>query len=292
VSLFRPIYRILPAFLAILVGINLMSCTEPTPLPDPGPRAMWVWDYSWVDKPAEASALLTFAKNNQIDTFFLESGAVLSDRPARLEEFIHQAAAQQIQVELLFGGNEWIERPETALALAKQASNFIAGMSEPKASAIHFDVEPHALPGWDEDKQYFASLYLDLLDRLRPAVGSTPLHVDIGHFYAKVDVSRAGINKSLLSWVLERVDGATLMAYNSNPQTVLAFVADEFKQSQGTGKKLRVGLACECSLTPLENYCSHDSLNTALSTVRQSYGSHPNFAGLAVQAYAAYRTLK
>ena len=278
--------------MAILIGTGLNSCTEPTPLPDPGPRAMWVWDYSWVDKPAEASALLEFAKKNQIDTFFLESGAVLMDRPARLEEFIHQAAEQHIQVELLFGGNEWIERPDTALALAKQASSFIAGMSEPKASAIHFDVEPHALPGWDEDKQYFANLYLDLLDRLRPAVRGTPLHVDIGHFYAKVEVSRAGISKSLLSWVLERVDGATLMAYNSNPQTVLAFVADEFKQAQGTGQKLRVGLACECNLTPLENYCSHQTLEHALSTVRQTYGSHPNFAGLAVQAYAAYRTLK
>jgi hypothetical protein len=284
--------RILPPCLALLIGISLMACTEPIPLPEPGPRAMWVWDYSWVDKPAEATALLAFAKRNQIDTFYLESGAVLSDNPARLEAFIHQAAAQQVQVELLFGGNEWVERPATAVALAKQASGFIAVMSEPKATAIHFDVEPHALPGWDDDKPYFSSLYLDLLDQLRSAVGKTRLHVDIGHFYGKVEVSRGGVSKSLLRLVLERVDGAVLMAYNSNPNTVLAFVADEFAQSQGTGKQLRVGLACECKLSTLENYCSRESLDTALSMVRQGYGSHPNFSGLAIQAYAAYRNLK
>jgi hypothetical protein len=276
----------------MLIGLCLMACTESTPLPEPGPRAMWVWDYSWVDKPTEATALLEFAKNNQIDTFFLESGSVLFDNPTRLEAFIHQAAAQQVQVELLFGGNEWVERPATAVSLAKQASSFIAGMSEPKATAIHFDVEPHALPGWDEDKQYFSGLYLDLLDQLRSAVGKTALHVDIGHFYAKVEISRGGVSKSLLRWVLERVDGAVLMAYNSNPNTVLAFIADEFAQSRGTGITLRVGLACECKLSTLENYCSRESLDTALSVVRQGYGSHPNFSGLAVQAYAAYRNLK
>jgi hypothetical protein len=131
-----------------------------------------------------------------------------------------------------------------------------------------------------------------LLDRLRITVGNTPLHIDIGHFYGTVEVSRSGVTKSLLRWVLERVDGAVLMAYNSNPRTVLAFIADEFAQSQGTGKKLRVGLACECALTPLENYCSREALENALATVRGVYGTNPSFSGLAVQAYTAYRSLK
>jgi hypothetical protein len=275
-----------------IIGVALNACTTPVPLPEAGPHAMWVWDYSWVDKPEEAKALLGFASNNKIDTFFLESASVLFDDPARLEAFIHQAAAQGVEVELLFGGNEWVQSPDRAVALAKQASGFIATMSEPKATAIHFDVEPHALPGWDDDKQYFSGLYLDLLDRLRLAVGKTPLHVDLGHFYGGVIVSRSGVKKPLLRWVLERVDGAVLMAYNSNPWTVLAFIEDEFAQSQGLGRRLRVGLACECELTPLENYCSRSSLDNALAIVQQAYITNSSYGGLAVQAYSAYRKLK
>ena len=284
--------QVFTACLALFIGIALNACTEPTPLPEAGPHAMWVWNYSWVDKPEEAKALLEFASKNKIDTFFLESGAVLFDNPARLEEFIHQAAEQGVRVELLFGGNEWVESPDRAVTLAKQASGFIATMSEPKATAIHFDVEPHALPGWDNDKQYFSSLYLDLLDRLRVAVGKSPLHVDIGHFYAGVNVSRSGTQKSLLLWVLERVDGAVLMAYNSNPNTAVRFIEDEFAQSQGLGKKLRVGLACECELSVLENYCSRSGLDNALAIVQQAYITNSSYGGLAVQAYSAYRKLK
>jgi hypothetical protein len=278
--------------LAVLIGLTLNACTEPAPLPDPGPHAIWVWDYAWVDRPEEATALLEFAAANKIDTLFLESGAALIDAPDRLEAFIHRAGAQDVRVELLFGGNEWVENPERGVALARAASSFVSNMAAPKATAIHFDVEPHALPGWDDDRQYFSGLYLDLLDRLRLAVGSTPLHVDIGHFYGDVTVSRGGVTKSLLRWVLERVDGAVLMAYNSDPNRVLAFVRDEFAQSQGAGRKLRIGLACECELTPLENYCSRERLDHAISVVQQAYGANPNYAGLAVQAYRAYRTLK
>jgi hypothetical protein len=285
-------FRRIFACIVLLTGITLNACTEPAPPPEAGPHAMWVWDYSWVDKPEEATALLGFAASNKIDTFFLESASVLFDDPARLEAFIHRAAEQGVQVELLFGGNEWVESPDRAVAIAKQASGFIASMGEPKATAIHFDVEPHALPGWDDDKQYFSGLYLDLLDRLRVAVGKTPLHVDIGHFYGGVNVSRSGVKKSLLRWVLERVDGAVLMAYNSNPRTVLAFIEDEFAQSQGLGRKLRVGLACECELTPLENYCSRSGLDNALAVVQQAYITNSSYGGLAVQAYSTYQKLK
>jgi hypothetical protein len=235
---------------------------------------MWVWTYSWVNKPEEATALLEFASANKVDTF------------------IPQAAEHKIQVELLFGGNQWVENPDVAVALAQQASGFINKMAAPKAVAIHFDVEPHALPNWDNDKQRLSSLYLDLLDRLHLAVGRTPLQVDIGHFYGGVNVSRSGTTKSLLRWVLERVDGAVLMAYNSDPNNVLAFIKDEFGQSQGGGPQLRVGLACDCDLTPLENYCSRPTLESALAMVRQAYGTNPSFAGLAVHSYGSYRSLK
>ena len=284
------------SILAALIGITLMgmfnACTPTTPIAEAGPRAIWVWSYSWADKPEEATALLEFAKANNVDTFYLESESVIQESPARLEEFIHRAAAQSIRVELLFGGHQWVEQPAVAVALAKRAAAFIAAMAEPKATAIHFDVEPHALPNWDSDQQRLAGLYIDLIDQLKTATGQTALHVDIGHFYGSINLTRAGVNKSLLRWVLERADGAVLMAYNSTPRNVLAFVKDEFVQSQGLGAKLRVALACDCELSALENYCSRQTLEQALAVVRQAYGTDPSFSGLAVHSYDSYRVLK
>jgi hypothetical protein len=282
-----------PALIGVtLIGMTLGACTPAVPLAEAGPRALWVWSYSWADKPDEATALLEFAKANKVDTFYLESESMIQESPARLEEFIHQAAAQSIRVELLFGGHQWVENPAVAVALAKRAADFIATMAEPKAKAIHFDVEPHALPNWDVDQQRLSGLYIDLLEQLKLAVGRTPLQVDIGHFYGSINLTRAGVSKSLLRWVLERVDGAVLMAYNSTPRNVLAFIKDEFAQSQGSGQKLRIALACDCDLSPLENYCSRETLEHALAVVQQAYGSDPSFSGLAVHSYGSYRNLK
>jgi hypothetical protein len=294
---------ILPALIGVtLMGTTLNACTPTTPIAEAGPRAIWVWSYSWADKPEEATALLDFAKANKVDTFYLESESMIQESPARLEEFIHQAAAQSIRVELLFGGHQWVENPAVAVALAKRAADFIKTMAEPKAKAIHFDVEPHALPTWDADQQRLSGLYVDLLDQLRAAVGQTELNVDIGHFYGSINLTRNGVSKSLLRWVIERVDGAVLMAYNSTPRNVLAFIKDEFAQAQlaqaqltqakGSGPKLRVALACDCDLSPLENYCSRETLEHALSVVQQAYGADPSFSGLAVHSYGSYRILK
>ena len=117
------------------------------------------------------------------------------------------------------------------------------------------------------------------------------MNVDLGHFYAGVNVTRSGTRKSLLRWVLDRVDGGVLMAYNSNPNSVLNFVQDEFAQSQGADR-LRIAVACDCAENPLENYCSRETLDRALALVQDRYGSHPNFAGLAVHHYGPYRSLK
>jgi hypothetical protein len=289
---FQQILRaIITVFVPGLIGITLIACSESHVLPEAGPRAMWVWTYSLMNT-AQESELLKFSSQNKIDTLYVEATQALFDTPTQLEDFIHLAATQKISVELLMGDHAWIEQdPDTAVRLAEKAAAFIAQMKEPKATAIHFDIEPHALPGWDDGKQYFSSLYLDLLDRLRIAVGSTPMHVDLGHFYAAVNVTRSGTTKSLLRWVLDRVDGGVLMAYNSNPNSVLNFVQDEFAQSKGTDK-LRIALACDCAENPLENYCSRETLDHALALVQDRYGSHPNFAGLAVHHYGPYQTLK
>jgi hypothetical protein len=282
---------ILTVFVPGLIGLTLIACSESNALPEAGPRAMWVWTYSLMDS-AQENELLGFSSNNKIDTLYIEATQALFDTPKQLEDFIHLAATKKIKVELLMGDHAWIEQdPDTAVRLAEKAAGFIAQMSEPKATAIHFDIEPHALPGWDDGQQYFSSLYLDLLDRLRLAVGKTPMHVDLGHFYAGVKVTRSGTTKSLLRWVLDRVDGGVLMAYNSNPNSVLNFVQDEFAQSQGADK-LRIAVACDCAENPLENYCSRETLDHALALVQDRYASHAHFAGLAVHHYGPYRSLK
>jgi hypothetical protein len=288
---FQRILRALITVFAPLIGMTLIACSEPHVLPEAGPRAMWVWTYSLMN-PVQENELLEFSSKNKIDTLYIEATQALFDTPKQLENFIHLAATQKVSVELLMGDHAWIEQdPDTAVRLAEKAAAFIAQMSEPKATAIHFDIEPHALPGWDDGKQYFSSLYLDLLDRLRIAVGKIPMHIDLGHFYGSVNVSRGGTTKSLLRWVLDRVDGGVLMAYNSNPNSVLNFTQDEFAQSKGADK-LRIAVACDCGENSLENYCSRETLNDALALVQDRYGSHPNFAGLAVHHYGPYRTLK
>jgi hypothetical protein len=289
---FQQIFRaIITVVLPGLIGISVIACSESQTLPEAGPRATWVWTYSLMNT-AQENELLEFSSTNKIDTLYIEATQALFDTPEQLEDFIHLAATRKISVELLMGDHAWIEQdPDTAVRLAEKAAGFIAQMKEPKARAIHFDIEPHALPGWDDGQQYFSNLYLDLLERLRVAVGKTPMNVDLGHFYAGVNVTRSGTTKSLLRWVLDRVDGGVLMAYNSNPNSVLNFVRDEFAQSQGT-EKLRIAVACDCSENPLENYCSRETLDYALALAQDRYGSHPNFAGLAVHHYGPYRSLK
>ena len=157
---FQRILRIIfSVFVPGLIGITLIACSETHTLPEAGPRAMWVWTYSLMNS-AQESELLEFSGKNKIDTLYIEATLALFDTPKQLEDFIHLAARQKVSVELLMGDHAWIEQdPDTAVRLAEKAAGFIAQMDAPKATAIHFDIEPHALPGWDDGKQYFSSLY-------------------------------------------------------------------------------------------------------------------------------------
>jgi len=237
---------------------------------------MWTWsDVSPKD-------LVGHASTHGFDRLYV----FVSDGPgreekSRLRRMGQLADAAGIELWALAGEPRWALHPAQAVAWqhhALQVGVFVG---------THLDVEPYALPAWDDDRDQVVRGYLDMLSRLQ-AASALPLHADVPFWYDTIDSG----DQTLADSVLERVDGVTVMSYRDTAtgQNSLWDVARDMVR-RGDAAGVPVELAVETN--PLADcpHCTFAEEGTAalydvVAIVDDIAAAHSSYAGFAVHDYS------
>jgi hypothetical protein len=264
-------------------------------------RGLWVWNDSDIGTTAKQNKLLDFSTNKKITTIYLHSEGLLKNTPQLLASFINLAATRNIRVELLFGAPEWTftQNHQIALALVAKANAFVNSLRGARPVGLHFDVEPHGLPGWATNQSSYSVQLLDLYTKLQKAkLPGMYLNADIAMGYSVVNIVRNGISKPLSHWMVDTVDRTTLMAYRDyaqGPDSIIAHANVPVNYAAKIGKRAYVGVETTCNLDPEKiTFCEEGNaeMQAALESVAANYRLNTGFGGVAIHDYRAYLILK
>ncbi|HEY4540770.1 MAG TPA: hypothetical protein VIG66_00170 [Noviherbaspirillum sp.] len=263
-------------------------------------RGMWSWRDSDIKTASARQKLIDFAVDRKITSVYVSAQWLMRDTPQELAAFIDLAASKDISVELLLASHDWAltENHQLALDQVKKANAFVKGLTGAKPVALHFDVEPHSLPGWANNQVSYGNQLIDLYTKLRQARDpSLRLNADIAMSYRTIKITRSGVTKTLAQWMVDKSDSTTLMAYRdyaTGPDSITYHADHPINYAAKKGKVSYVGVETTCGLEPVKiTFCEEKQagMNAALSTVVSTYEGNAGFGGLAIHDYAGYSIL-
>jgi hypothetical protein len=264
-------------------------------------RGMWLWNDSDIGTTAKQNQVLNFAVQKKVTTIYLHSEGLLKNTPQLLAKFIAAAASRNVGVELLFGAPEWAftQNHQIALSLMAKANAFVNSLPGAKPRGVHFDVEPHALPGWQANQTSYGNQLLDLYAKLQKAkLPGLYLNADIAMGYSVVNITRNGKTKPLSYWLVDAVDRTTVMTYRDyaqGPDSIIYHGNGPVNYAASVGKRSHIGVETTCNLEPEKiTFCEEGNANmeAALGSVVANYRANTGFGGVAIHDYRAYLILK
>ena len=270
---------------------------------------MWTWQESVITNASDQSAFFAFATSHGVTRAYIEcEGAIQNNQPA-LIAFLQKAATQGLTTELLFGDDKWVlpgpGYPHQGYAVSlvsKYAARLLSKMTTGQPVAVHFDVEPYALPQWKTHRNALASDYVDLVTKLASAahaIGLT-LSVDVPYWYSTIPVKRGSVTTPLNQLVIQTVDAYVIMDYWDTASRMESQATTDLTYADGiAGKAVVIGALTSCHSHPPEtSYCNATPrsgmayMEAQLANVASVEASNASFAGLAIEDYTGFRKLK
>lgn len=144
-------------------------------------NSVYIW--SNAVESHSAKTILAFLKTNNFDEVIIsmkKEGAYQE----RLYHLIDTLSSNAIKIQLMISNNELLQVSKANNYLKKQCEGFLATVNT-KITAIHLDVEPHAMNDWQQKRELYKQTYLNLLQQAKE-LGSTyhlELNVSIPVFY-------------------------------------------------------------------------------------------------------------
>lgn len=264
-------------------------------------KGMWSWRDSDIIDPTAQQNLLNFAAANGVNDIYVSAQWLISDYPSQFAAFINNAADKGISVELLYGDPTWTftANHQQALDQVSKANAFVNGLTGARPVALHFDVEPHSLPGWGANKVNYGKQLIDLYTKIMAAKNSNLLlNIDIAMGYEYFNITRSGATKTLTQWLIDTTDRTTLMDYRdfaSGVDGIIDHGNHPVNYAATKGKLSYLGVETNCELTPEKiTFCEEgrNALDTELGIVKSNYSSNQGFGGTAIHDYAGYSVLQ
>jgi hypothetical protein len=273
------------------------------------PVALWTWQESVITNASDQNAFFAFAASHGVTRVYIEcESAIQNDQPA-LVAFLQQAASQGLTTELLFGDDKWVlpgsGYPHQGYAVSlvsKYAARLLGKMTSGQPVAVHFDVEPYALPQWKTHRNALASDYVTLVTKLASAAHAIglKLSVDVPYWYSTIRVKSGSVTTPLNELVIQAVDDYVIMDYWDTASRMESQATTDLTYADGIeGKTVSIGALTSCRQHPPEtSYCNSTPrsgtayMETQLANVASVEASHASFGGLAVEDYAAFSKLK
>jgi len=271
-----------------------LSCATATP---GAARGLWVWSTAVLTSTTERVKFFDFAKARSVRTVYLAAGNYISYKPEYINGFTAEAAANCIQVEILFGKHAWALSTGHAEAVTKLKEAIAAIKLMPvKPVGVHFDIEPHLLAGWSTNMDSYANQYLDLVNKLRYYANGAGLRLtmDVPFWYDGKTVVRSGVARKLSELIADRTDRLGIMDYRDTASEMIASVTNEVAYAAKTGKQVVLGAETMCDVSPSYiTFCQEGraALDEAFQAVKTQYAGTGALGEMAVHHYGTYQAM-
>lgn len=287
----------------------------------------WVWTPVEYYTPEYLETLLGEAKANHInviyasidsylDIFVMKKGAerdrqkkIFADK---LEDFIKRANKKGIAVDAEAGWRNWAEEGNEYKPFA--IANFVKNFNETrqyKFRGFQYDVEPYLLDEYKTEPEKVLEHFVSLIDKSESFLGSSDLQfsVVIPDFYDGKDgltskFSYLGKKDFVIPHLLEILDrraksSLILMSYRSFADGYdgsIEISQNEMQTVENGNYKTRVIIAQETGDVPppyITFYkTSKNHLSKQINRIEETFGSYPNFGGIAIHYLNALLVLK
>jgi len=238
----KVIYSLIAAIAVVGLGLSIPLSSppnSPTPAPPPTPaatvspaeiQAAWVWEGTPLTpkllEQARSQGFKTIYLdiNRAID--FLETGnsAGLAALESEIATISAQAKSHNITLQALIGSPAWSASDHWYIL--ENLTTWVLDLNSRSLifSGIHFDLEPHTLPDYDQNKQTYQAEYLVILESL--ITRSKPYRETHPDFVFAWDLPIQD-DPSFTDAILTRLDRVPashliLMAYRTKIDTVIA----------------------------------------------------------------------
>lgn len=288
---FHPIWGWLAGAVCVTIVVLLLLGNRPSPV-----RATWIWDARLIASQAEE--IVSFARQNDINLIYLHIEPTRVS-PQQYRSFIQAASRASVRVEALGGDPGWAlaanrESIGELVAWVK-AYNRTAGADE-RFSGIHVDIEPYLLQEWKENQENVASEWMrNIVYLVAETKKDSTLSVsaDLPFWIDSVTVPDG--SEKLSSWMLERLDSITLMAYRNHaqgPNGIVDIVQKIVADADTLGKGSVVVGVNILESQEGENVSFHQmgtqEMESELAILQEELGDRPSFAGSAVHDYESW----
>ena len=201
-------------------------------VPEPVESVFAVW---WWDNRLDES-YLDFAVAQGVNEIYYYASS-FSDR---ISDFIRAASANGIKVYWLQGKYEWIEDYASLKAKLDEFKSF-QNASEYKFAGIHFDIEPHQHPEFDERRAELITKFVELTFAVRRDYPDIYFAYDIP-CWLDDEITLNGVTRPAYEFIIDNADRVTLMSYRDSCEGVLKFAEDEINYALSAGKVLNLGV--------------------------------------------------
>jgi len=282
----------------------------------PTGRAMWIWNTSnmvnnIVNNVGTArEELFEFCRSphgnpdHRITVLFFGCKESLFGSQTNLRNFIAEAFSNGLTIEYLDGDPTWATyNQQTGIDRINKVLEFNAAASADteKIAGIQFDVEPYLLkssrgyqpPYWDTDKSTVWALYVAYMDSCQKIIDRADSTLYFGIAIPRWYENHVG--NSELSRLQSVVDYVAIMDYNEKSSVIIRDAENEINNATILNKRVWIGVETKDVYPEPETVTFHEEgvlfMEEALAEVLNAYGDNPVLSGIAIHAYAYYKSL-
>ena len=267
------------------------------------PRTMWVWKIDPVLNLKARKNLFDLCFRAAIRTCYVYFGDFdEGDDPQytkQLEEFLLEAHALGLRIEILTGNPAWALKRNHHFAYSWMKAFLDYNLTHPselRVDGCSFDVEPYLSKEWEIRSGEVLLEYIDLLKGIRKLIDSYDdmnfeFGVPIPYFYAE--------KGDLEETIFKYIDYATLFSFYDKSYKIINFSRDHIELAARLGKKIYLSAETQDLLTMSSGRRSltfyeegWEAMEQVLTKVESEFDNEPGYAGIAIHCYYSYTSLQ
>lgn len=212
------------------IGLAIAIKTKQTDSKNTRPLGVWWWD-NRID-----SSYLDFAEEQNVNEIYYYTSSFTQ----KTSDFIKDANSRGMKVFWLQGKYEWIEDIQP---LKDKMSEFLdyQNQSEYKFAGVHFDIEPHQHPEFEDRRTELISSFVNLTVEIKNFYPDLWIEYDLP-FWLEDEININGTTKPAYAFVIDNATRVTMMSYRDTWEDIYAVAKDEADYALSIGKTLNFGV--------------------------------------------------
>ena len=281
-------------------------------------RAIWVWEtetLEMLDDRAQLDRYLTFLRENGVTTVYLYADSYrnrnpIADEREAFQTLVARFHEEGMEVHALLGSahlktEEYVlvEKRDEAMEMVQRVLDYNTVAAEDgRLDGIHFDIEPHVLDLWDQDRAKTLVLFLDLLEalgeRIRQEKRPVEISAAIPFWFDRIDpLTWKEKSRPPNEHVQLLLDTAVLMDYRDKAEGndgIVAHARAELAFASANDRKVIVGVDTGKSKPEKVTFFAEGRAVMAreLALAEELMSGESSFAGFAIHHLQTWMALR